>query len=274
MTTGRRRRLASSDRASGGARIRGCSPARRATPRTSRCPAWCTRRSCAARTATRASAASTRAAPRARPASSPCSPAQTPRRRSSRIPCAWLLPNADLKVAPYRAMANDVVRYVGDAVAVVVAESEYQAYDALELIDVDYEPLPAVVDPQKAAAAGRAAAARGGAGQRRVPLDRRGRRRRRGVHVGRRRRPRSHHPAAADPDGDGDARRGRAVHAGHRRADALEHDAEPAHRPLHHVARHRRARGSPARRRAGGRRRLRQQDCRRSRATSSRRSAR
>jgi carbon-monoxide dehydrogenase large subunit len=70
------------------------------------------------------------------------------------IPCAWLVPNSGLKVAPYRAMAIDVVRYVGDAVAVVVAETEYQAYDALELIDVDYEPLPAVVDPQKAAAEG------------------------------------------------------------------------------------------------------------------------
>ena len=70
------------------------------------------------------------------------------------IPCAWLLPNAGLKISPYRAMATDAVRYVGDAVAVVVAESEYQAYDALELIEVDYEPLPAVVDPQKAAAAG------------------------------------------------------------------------------------------------------------------------
>ena len=70
------------------------------------------------------------------------------------IPCAWLLPSAGLNVAPYRALAIDVVRYVGDAVAVVVAESDYQAYDALDLIDVDYDPLPAVVDPQKAAAEG------------------------------------------------------------------------------------------------------------------------
>ena len=70
------------------------------------------------------------------------------------IPCAWLLPNAGLNIAPYRALAPDVVRYVGDAVAVVVAESDYQAYDALELIDVDYEPLPAVVDPNRAAADG------------------------------------------------------------------------------------------------------------------------
>ena len=104
------------------------------------------------------------------------------------MPCAWLLPNADLKVAPYRALATDVVRYVGDAVAVVVAETPLRRrYDALELIDVDYEPLPAVVDPQKAAADGRAAAARRRAEQRRLPLDRRRRRRRRGV----RNRPRS-----------------------------------------------------------------------------------
>jgi aerobic carbon-monoxide dehydrogenase large subunit len=70
------------------------------------------------------------------------------------IPCCWLLPNADLKVAQYRALAKDVVRYVGDAVAVVVADSPYQAFDALELIEVDYEPLPATVGPEKAAQSG------------------------------------------------------------------------------------------------------------------------
>ena len=66
------------------------------------------------------------------------------------IPCAWLVPNSDLKVAQYRALAKDVVRYVGDAVAVVVAESAHAAVDALDAIDVQYEPLPAVVDPEKA----------------------------------------------------------------------------------------------------------------------------
>ena len=63
-------------------------------------------------------------------------------------PCAWLLPNADLKIADYPCIAKDTVRYVGDIVAVVVAESQYQASDALERIDVDYEPLDAVVDPK------------------------------------------------------------------------------------------------------------------------------
>jgi aerobic carbon-monoxide dehydrogenase large subunit len=66
------------------------------------------------------------------------------------IPCAWLVPNADLRPTPYPVMAKDVVRYVGDAVAVVVAESAQQADDALELIDVDYEPLPVTVDPEQA----------------------------------------------------------------------------------------------------------------------------
>jgi aerobic carbon-monoxide dehydrogenase large subunit len=65
-------------------------------------------------------------------------------------PCAWLVPNAKLKVMPYPSIAKDVVRYVGDIVAAVVAESPYQATDAIELIDVDYEPLPAVIDPESA----------------------------------------------------------------------------------------------------------------------------
>ena len=42
-------------------------------------------------------------------------------------------------------MARDKVRYVGEAVAVVVADSRYTAEDALDLIQVDYEPLPPVV---------------------------------------------------------------------------------------------------------------------------------
>jgi aerobic carbon-monoxide dehydrogenase large subunit len=70
------------------------------------------------------------------------------------MPCAWLIPNSNLKVAEYPVMARDVVHYVGDVVAVVVAKTAYQAVDAVEQIDVDYTPLDAVVDPQKAAAAG------------------------------------------------------------------------------------------------------------------------
>ncbi|PXY37130.1 carbon monoxide dehydrogenase [Prauserella coralliicola] len=49
-------------------------------------------------------------------------------------------------------LATDRVRFVGDPVAAVVAESAAAAADAVELVDVDYEPLTAVVDPEEALA--------------------------------------------------------------------------------------------------------------------------
>jgi carbon-monoxide dehydrogenase large subunit len=70
------------------------------------------------------------------------------------VPCAWLIPNSGLKIAGYQCIVKDTVRYVGDIVAVVVADTAYQSHDALGLIDVDYEPLPAVIDPKKAAQPG------------------------------------------------------------------------------------------------------------------------
>ena len=51
-------------------------------------------------------------------------------------------------------LVTDKVRYQGQEVACVVAESPYVAKDALELIEVEYEPLDAVTSPQQAAAAG------------------------------------------------------------------------------------------------------------------------
>ena len=45
-------------------------------------------------------------------------------------------------------IATDRARYAGEPVAVVVAEDRYLAEDALALIDVRYEPLPAIVDPE------------------------------------------------------------------------------------------------------------------------------
>lgn len=51
-------------------------------------------------------------------------------------------------------LCADVVRCVGDRVAFVVAETAAQARDALELIEVDYEPLPAVVTVEGATASG------------------------------------------------------------------------------------------------------------------------
>src|ERR1700674_979925 len=53
---------------------------------------------------------------------------------------------------PYPALVADRVRWVGDYVAFVVAETYRQAADAAELIEVDYEPLPAIVATAQAAA--------------------------------------------------------------------------------------------------------------------------
>src|SRR5437016_9651587 len=50
----------------------------------------------------------------------------------------------------YYCAATDKARFVGEPVAVVVAKSRYVAEDAAELVRVSYEPLPAVVDPERA----------------------------------------------------------------------------------------------------------------------------
>ena len=69
------------------------------------------------------------------------------------LPCIWPVSD-DIKMPPHLPLSIDKVRYVGDGVAVVVAESRAQAKDAIELIEVDYEPLPAVTDVEKALDAG------------------------------------------------------------------------------------------------------------------------
>ena len=69
------------------------------------------------------------------------------------IPCAWIVPDSDVKAVAHPAIAKDVVRYQGDAVAVVVADRRYQAEDAMELIQVDYEVLPATVNSASSACA-------------------------------------------------------------------------------------------------------------------------
>jgi carbon-monoxide dehydrogenase large subunit len=61
-----------------------------------------------------------------------------------------------VSVQPYRqsALADRVVRFAGEPVAVVVADDAYRASDAADAVGVEYEPLPAVVDPEQAAGAG------------------------------------------------------------------------------------------------------------------------
>ena len=70
------------------------------------------------------------------------------------LPCAWQAAGVDNNVATPRLLALGEVRQVGDPVAVVVAESVYQANDALEAIEVDFDELPAVVDSREAVKAG------------------------------------------------------------------------------------------------------------------------
>jgi len=65
------------------------------------------------------------------------------------LPCA-ARPVPDLKTPTHYALAVNKVYFVGHPVAVVVAEDRYLARDALELIEVDYEELPSVTDPEKA----------------------------------------------------------------------------------------------------------------------------
>jgi carbon-monoxide dehydrogenase large subunit len=60
------------------------------------------------------------------------------------LPCGWTFDG--IKLPTHNPLAIDKARHVGDGVAVVVAESAYIANDALDLIDVDYEPLAAVVN--------------------------------------------------------------------------------------------------------------------------------
>jgi carbon-monoxide dehydrogenase large subunit len=69
------------------------------------------------------------------------------------LPCAWPV-TEDIKMPPHFPLATEEARYQGDPVAVVVAESRALAKDAAELVEVDYEPLPAVADVERALADG------------------------------------------------------------------------------------------------------------------------
>ncbi len=70
------------------------------------------------------------------------------------LPCGWLINNLDgspMKEPKHPILADGKVRHVGDAVALVVAETLDQAKAAAALVEVDYEDLPAVADTASAA---------------------------------------------------------------------------------------------------------------------------
>ncbi|HEU4804654.1 MAG TPA: xanthine dehydrogenase family protein molybdopterin-binding subunit, partial [Nitrobacter sp.] len=71
--------------------------------------------------------------------------------------CGWMIHSRDgspMKMGAWPAMAPETVRFVGQAVAVVIAETRNQARDAAEAVAVTYEELPAVVDMREAVASG------------------------------------------------------------------------------------------------------------------------
>jgi aerobic carbon-monoxide dehydrogenase large subunit len=67
------------------------------------------------------------------------------------IPTAFLIPNSNLKTPQHPALAKEKVRYVGDGVAIVIAEDRYLAQDAADAVKVTYEVLGSVVNPEDAA---------------------------------------------------------------------------------------------------------------------------
>jgi aerobic carbon-monoxide dehydrogenase large subunit len=73
------------------------------------------------------------------------------------LPCGWLITSINgepMKEPPHPILAQGKVRYVGDHVAMVVAETYEQAKNAAELVQVEYDVLPAIVDVRDAQKAG------------------------------------------------------------------------------------------------------------------------
>jgi len=68
------------------------------------------------------------------------------------LPCGWMLPDIRVPVRPV--LAQGKVRYVGEPVAIVVAETPFAAKDGAEAVRVQYEALPGVADGKKAHAPG------------------------------------------------------------------------------------------------------------------------
>ena len=121
------------------------------------CLAWCSVTCCARRTPMRASARSTPRKAKAAPGVLAVLTGEDWQASGwGDLPVPDGLKRRDGSVfrPPYPALAKDRVRWVGDYVAFVVAETYHQALDAAELIVVDYEPLPAIVSTADASADG------------------------------------------------------------------------------------------------------------------------
>ena len=68
----------------------------------------------------------------------------------SGLPMAWVPPGIDVNAPEHWPLAKEVVKHVGDPVAVVVGDDRYAVVDAAEDVIVEYDPLPVVTDPEAA----------------------------------------------------------------------------------------------------------------------------
>ena len=158
------------------------------------------------------------------------------------LPFVWPI-TEDIKVPVHYPLASDKVRFNGDAVAVVVAETREQAIDAAEVVAVTATELPAVIDMEEAAKDEVHHPRRPGNELRRA-LEPRRWRRSVGVRLGSRDRPGAVRAAEADPERDRAARVSRRRRAGDGRVDPRLRHADPAHREGHALGRRP---GSPSR---------------------------
>jgi aerobic carbon-monoxide dehydrogenase large subunit len=66
------------------------------------------------------------------------------------LPMAWVPPGVEVNTPPHWVLAENEVKHVGDPVALVIGTDRYQVVDAAEDVIVEYDPLPVVIDPEKA----------------------------------------------------------------------------------------------------------------------------
>src|SRR5207237_115717 len=64
-------------------------------------------------------------------------------RQKAPLPVSWVIP-PDIKTPKHWAMAADIAHYVGEPVAALAVDDRYRVEDAIDLVEIDYEPLPAV----------------------------------------------------------------------------------------------------------------------------------
>ena len=153
------------------------------------------------------------------------------------MPCAWPIgnrimpeePTADARIPDHWPVAKDRVRFMGEIVAVVVADSREHAADAIEAVEVDYDELPVVTDMLAALKRRRAGAPRLARLQRGLHLGAVQRRRRQGVRRGPGGGQGALLPPAADPQRDRAPRGRRPADPRPGRVHRLVGHPDPAH---------------------------------------------